>query len=82
MGGFNLLVQMRGSFGYGDVSGMGCGVGVGTGVEVMSLVIGVEAMSLVIGVDVMSLVVGRAGVEVMLVGYRNGGLQGGSGHWL
>ena len=46
------------------------------------MVIGVEAMSLVIGVDVMSLVVGRAGVEVMLVGYRNGGLQGGSGHWL
>ena len=41
-----------------------------------------EVMSLVIGVDMMSLVVGRAGVEVMLMGYRNGGLQGGSGHWL
>ena len=40
MGGFNLLVQRRGSFGYGDVSGMGCGVGVGTGVEVMSLGVG------------------------------------------
>lgn len=64
MGGFNLLVQRRGSSGYGDVSGMGCGIGVGTGVEVMSLG------------------VGRAGVEVMLMGYRNGGLYGGSGHWL
>lgn len=64
MGGFNLLVQRRGSSGYGDVSAMGCGVGVGTGVEVMSLG------------------VGRAGVEVMLMGYRNGGLYGGSGHWL
>ena len=61
MGGFNLLVQRRGSSGYGDVSAMGCGVGVGTGVEVMSLGVGragVEVMSLVIGVEVMSLVVG------------------------
>jgi len=64
VGGFNLLVQRRGSFGYGDVSGMGCGVGVGTGVEVMSLVIGVDVMVVICCRK------GWSGGDV--IGYRSG----------